>query len=52
MTALAVYCAGNQVVTRQGFPGHPGKVHEDGTPCGHEGWNRIGNREEREVRSR
>lgn len=40
----AVYCGGDQVIVRQDYsqPGHPRKVHEDGTLCDHSGGVWIG----------
>lgn len=42
----AVYCAGDQAVSRIDYsrPGHPRRVHEDGTLCDHDGPVRIGER--------
>jgi hypothetical protein len=40
----AVYCGGGQVIAGQDYsqPGHPRKVHEDGTLCDHSGGVSIG----------
>lgn len=45
----AVYCAGDQVIIRQDYsvPGHPRKVHADGSLCDHAGSVRIGDARER-----
>jgi len=44
----AVYCARGLAVTRVDYskPGHPRRVHEDETLCGHDGPVHIGNRDE------
>lgn len=52
MAKKAVYCPGNIAITGTDYsaPGHPRRVHEDGSLCDHPGGVRIGDAVEADQR--